>query len=135
MEARCRCTSPLLYAPSGFVSLNVCRSRCPYVDHPPREGGVAAPPVGEEEAPAIAPRADAGSAPAGEPFPQPKPPCRHEGAVVSYCPCRGSMGELRHVRQCLFEGWPEGHPEQCTRADRQAAVPCCLDCPHYAPQE
>ena len=35
LPARWRCNSPRLVLPTGLVSGETCRSRCPYVDHEP----------------------------------------------------------------------------------------------------
>lgn len=53
-------------------------------------------------------------------------PCRHEGAVLEFCPsCSAAAGEAKHVRDCdLFD--------RCTREFVSAAVRSCDRCPDYA---
>jgi hypothetical protein len=65
------------------------------------------------------------SPPAPAPAP-PRPPCRHLGRVLEWCPCpNAAAAALRNVHECELYDTP------CTRGPSR--VRSCAACPEHAP--
>ncbi len=80
-------------------------------------------------------RAKGGLAPVERRAPPPpaRPPCRHEGPVVTHaggCCSSEATRQLAHVRHCLYDGadW-----DTCTRGPNNGAAQACVACPHHDP--